>query len=321
MSSQSALDLGEPRQNGFAFPVSLVEKYQPALGSFVGLKEAQRILLGLCKKPRPCSLLFIGPPGTGKTIMGLALARKLPAALVHTGAQQCDVAKVDSLWYTFAGYPGTDLDWWLSLVDEADRMTSNAQDRLLSKLDSTAGLRPLFGGGFERGTPPPVIWAFTANGTGPEQSKPPLDLHKRFVERSLIVPFAIPDQQNIASYLRKVWTREGGRAGLPLEYFLDLAEGVSVRGGLQRLDTELLRNPTIKEVRDRLLEKSRRIEARENEEAGKWQAATEIDNDPDVRQAIAAHQDAVDRGMPAATIAAKRAWITIRRNEAKERAS
>jgi len=314
MATQTRIDLGEPRQNAIAFPLSLAEKYQPRLKDYIGLSEPKRIFMGLLKKPRPCSLLCVGAPGTGKTTAGVAFSNELPGALVHTAAQKCDVAQVDALWDRFAYMPAVGR-WWIALVDEADQASDKAQLALLSKLDGSAALKPLWGGGVVRGEAPPIIWIFTSNGIGPDQIRPPLSLLPRFTSRCLLVPFTAPTLAEIAKYLQRVWKKEGGRSGLPFEYFMELAQGVGVRDALMRLDVELLRNPLVREVKARLAEKAAALAAKQNGEAEKWSAANAVEQHPDVQAAIAAYEEAVRAKAPEREIAAKKAWVTIRRNQ------
>lgn len=328
MGTQNSFDMGEPRQNNFSFPQSLADKYQPKISECVGIEEPKRILVGLLKRPKPCNLLFVGAPGLGKTLCGMSFAKQLPGALIHVGAQKVDVAAVDALWSRMAYMPGIENDgkiipvsWWVPLLDEMGDCTDKAQLQLLSKMDGTAGLRPTWGGGFVRGEAPPVIFIFTTNGIGPDQTKPPLTLLPRFLSRCMVLPFLAPDQEEIGRYLQKVWKKEGGRAGLPVEYFRDLAAGVGVRDALMRLDTELLRNPTIKEVIAALKDKERRASEKKNAEASKWEAAAQIERDPEVVEAQANYDEAVRAGAPAGTIAAKLAWVTMKKNIARERAS
>ena len=55
----------------FAFPVRLSEKYRPRkVAEFVGLPKAKRVLAKFVANPYPCSFLFFGPPGVGKTAFG-----------------------------------------------------------------------------------------------------------------------------------------------------------------------------------------------------------------------------------------------------------
>lgn len=75
-------------QTAFAFPQPLAEKYRPTrIADFVGLDKAKRILSKLAANPYPSAWLFLGPSGTGKTTMALALAAEMPAELHHIPAQ------------------------------------------------------------------------------------------------------------------------------------------------------------------------------------------------------------------------------------------
>jgi replication-associated recombination protein RarA len=99
MSGQIIFDLGEPRQHDIAFPLSPAEKYRPqSLTQFTGLVEAKKVFTALLKAPRPCNLMLVGPPGTGKTTMALAFAEQLPGTLHHISSQKADVAAIDRLW-------------------------------------------------------------------------------------------------------------------------------------------------------------------------------------------------------------------------------
>jgi hypothetical protein len=54
---------GEPKQNGFDYPVPLVEKYQPRrMADFIGLEGPKRVFENLLKAPRPVAVLLVGPP-------------------------------------------------------------------------------------------------------------------------------------------------------------------------------------------------------------------------------------------------------------------
>jgi len=240
---QSAFDLGQPSQNGIEFPLSLAERYQPRrVEDFVGLERAKQTLAGLMKSPRPCALLFIGPPGAGKTAMAMAFAEQLPGTLHHVSAQKCDVTTLDELKDRFAYCPPRG-NFWVCLIDEADQMTEKAQLQLLSRLDGTAALKPTFGGGFERGTPPPIIWIFTCNGRGADETEPPYSFAERFKSRNMIVPFPAVSQSVLAAYLERIWDLEGGQRDCSVEYFQYMAEGVGVRDALMRLDSDLLAGP------------------------------------------------------------------------------
>jgi hypothetical protein len=239
---QSAFDLGQPKQNGIDFPVTLAERYQPRkIQDFVGLERPKQLMAGLLAKPRPCSLLFIGPPGAGKTATALAFAEELPGSLHHVSAQKCDVATLDALNDKFAYCPPIG-KFWICLVDEADQMTEKAQLQLLSRLDGTASLKPVYGGGFERGTPPPIIWIFTCNGRGADQIEPPPSFAPRFLSRCMMIPFPAVTTDDLAVYLERLWTAEGGEH-CEKEWFRYMAEGEGVRDALMRLESDLLAGP------------------------------------------------------------------------------
>jgi MoxR-like ATPase len=199
---QALMPLGQPQQDGISFPVTLAEKYQPArIADFIGLEQPKKLLTALAQKPRPCALLLIGPPGAGKTAMGMAFAEQVAGqggTLHHVAAQRCDVAELNALNEKFAYYPPRG-QWWVCLVDEADQMTEKAQLQLLSRLDGTAALKPKWGGRMERGTPPPVIWIFTSNGIGQDGTVPASSFAPRFLSRCLIVGFAAAADADLAA--------------------------------------------------------------------------------------------------------------------------
>lgn len=239
---QSAFDLGQQVQNGIGFPLSLAERYQPRkIEDFIGLARPKQFLTNLLAKPRPCALLFVGPPGAGKTAMAMAFAEQLPGSLHHVSAQKCDVATLDALNDKFAYSPPVG-KFWICLVDEADQMTEKAQLQLCSRLDGTAALKPMFGGGFERGTPPPIIWIFTCNGHGEDQTEVPYSFAPRFKSRNMVVPFPAVSPSELAAYLEKLWNIEGGTA-CDAAYFSYMADGIGVRDALMRLESDLLAGP------------------------------------------------------------------------------
>lgn len=241
-SSQAMMDLGQTIQHPMEFPATLAERYQPRkMADFIGLARPKQLLSRLAANPKPCALLFVGPPGAGKTALAMAFAEELPGTLHHVSAQKCDVAALDALNDKFAYMPPVG-NFWVCLIDEADEMTEKAQLQMLSKLDGTAALKPKFGGGVERGTPPPVIWIFTCNGRGTNQTDPPLILAPRFVSRCMVAAFDAAPQPSIASYLQKIWLLEGGDE-VPAGWFDFIADGVGVRDALMRLDVDLLAGP------------------------------------------------------------------------------
>ena len=72
---ETLIDFGEPKQNGFEYPMPLTEKYQPRkIEDFIGLEGPKRLFANLLKAPRPVAVLLVGPPGSGKTSMAMAFA-------------------------------------------------------------------------------------------------------------------------------------------------------------------------------------------------------------------------------------------------------
>ena len=209
-------------QSGFTYPEPLTEKYRPRkIGSFVGLEKSRRILAKFAANPYPASWLFVGPPGTGKTTMGLALAEELRAEVHHIPSQQCTVDAIHDTvrrcWYV--PQSGT---FHLVLVDEADRMSPAAQLALLSKLDSTA-------------FPPQTVFVFTCNGTD--------GLEPRFLSRCRVLEFSsYGTAEEIANLLRAVWDRETDTPADGPPNFARIVKDShnNVRDALMRLELEIL---------------------------------------------------------------------------------
>ena len=244
MSGQITFDLGEPRQHDIAFPLSLAEKYRPQrLTQFAGLLEAKQVFAALLAQTRPCNLMLVGPPGTGKTTMALAFAEQLPGTLHHISSQKADVAAIDALWGHCQFHPARGR-FHVIVLDEADEATERGQVQLLSRLDSAATLRPDFGGGFSQGAPPPIIWIFTSNGTGPEHTDPTYRFERRFLSRCVVVPFPRPSDEELAAYLAAVHQAEG-RNSLTKQDFLRIASvSDGMRDALMRLESCHLRDAT-----------------------------------------------------------------------------
>jgi hypothetical protein len=61
------LDFGEPKQNGFDYPMPLTEKYQlRKIEDFIGLEGPKRLFANLLKAPRPVAVLLVGLLGAGR---------------------------------------------------------------------------------------------------------------------------------------------------------------------------------------------------------------------------------------------------------------
>lgn len=208
-------------QGGFEFPQALTEKYRPrTFGEFAGMDKQKKILANFAAKPYPTAFLFQGPPGTGKTTMALALAQAIPAELHHVPSQECTVANIDRVRMTCQYVPISGYRMHLCLIDEADRMSDQAQTSLLSKLDST-------------NFPPATVFVFTCNAVD--------RLEPRFLSRCKVLEFSTYGLAADASeLLARVWRGEAGSAPAPNFARLVKESNNNVRESLQRLETELL---------------------------------------------------------------------------------
>jgi replication-associated recombination protein RarA len=203
-----------------SFPLPLAEKYRPrAIADFIGLNKPKRILGKFAMNPYQSAWIFIGPPGTGKTTMALALAEMLRAEVHHIPSQQCNVANVEDVirqcWYVPASG-----GFHLVLVDEADKMSNAAQLHFLSKLDATA-------------FPPQTIFVFTCNATD--------GLETRFLSRTRQIEFSSYGMGSEAiRLLESIWEREAKGASAPNFARIVKESSNNVRDALMTLETELL---------------------------------------------------------------------------------
>ena len=183
-------------QGNLTFPAALTEKYRPrAISDFVGLDKPKKILARLAAKPFESAWLFIGPSGTGKTTMAMALAASIPAELHHVPSQECNLETIERVRRTCQYVPMAGCKMHLVLVDEADRMTDAAQISLLSKLDST-------------NFPPNTIFVFTCNASD--------RLEARFLSRLRTIEFSSYGiSGDAAALLARVWDAETDGAPAP----------------------------------------------------------------------------------------------------------
>ena len=221
MAAQAGYAAETEIQAGFDFPQSLTEKYRPRrIAEFVGLEKVKKIMSSLVRAPRDSAWLFVGPSGTGKTTMGLALAEEISAELHHIPSQDCNLENIERVRRTCQYVPMSGKRWHLVLADEADRMSDAAQVSLLSKLDAT-------------NFPPQTIFVFTCNDTQ--------RLEPRFLSRCHVIEFSSYGiSKDAAALLERVWDAEHGAAEKPnfLRIMKDAAN--NVRAALMSLETELM---------------------------------------------------------------------------------
>jgi replication-associated recombination protein RarA len=212
-------------QPEFAFPASLSVKYRPqTLSEFVGLDKPKRVLAKFAFAPFPnASFLFVGPSGTGKTSMALALCDALRGELHHIPSQQCNVANVEDV-VRQCHYVPNNATFHVVLVDEADQMSKAAQLAFLSKLDATA-------------FPPSTVFVFTCNSTE--------GLEPRFLSRTMQLSFSSQGlAEPTADLLSRIWQSETAELTDSSETpnFLRIVRDSknNVRDAIQSLQVELL---------------------------------------------------------------------------------
>ena len=216
MSSQTLLFADMDAQPALSFADPMYTRYRPqAIADFCGLAEVKRSLAGFVAKPRDCGLLFVGPAGTGKTSMALALAHELRAIRHHVSAQECTVDRVRELAFTCRYYPPMGYERHIVIVDEADLMSAAAQNALLSKLDGTDTIEK-------------CTWVFTCNSTE--------RLHERFVSRCRQLAFSTYGiQSDAAKLLERIWQAEA-----PTQTALNFARLIKEQNGNIRAAISIL---------------------------------------------------------------------------------
>jgi replication-associated recombination protein RarA len=176
--------------------LQLVEKYRPrSIDDFIGLAKPKALMRLLAANPYSSSWLFIGPSGTGKTCMGLAVADAIPAELHHIPSQDCNLENIEDVCRVCHYVPMSGKAFHLVLVDEADKMTSPAQIALLSKLDTATSF------------PPATIFIFTCNDAS--------NLEPRFRSRCRQIDFSsYGTAPEITAFLAMIWNLESSANGL-----------------------------------------------------------------------------------------------------------
>jgi replication-associated recombination protein RarA len=211
-----------PEQSGFSFPQSFTEKYRPAkIQDFVGLEKPKRICERLAANPRESAWYFLGPSGTGKTTLALALAAAIPAELHHIPSQDCNLENITRVRKICQYVPMSGFKFHLILVDEADRMSTAAQIACLSLLDST-------------NFPPNTIFVFTGNSVD--------GLEARFMSRCHLVEFSSYGiSKEVCGLLEKVWDAEtDDPCERPNFARIVKDSNNNVREALMKLETELM---------------------------------------------------------------------------------
>jgi len=211
-------------QTAIEFPASLSEKYRPRLlEDFVGLEKPKRVLQKFAASPFPnAAFLFVGPSGTGKTSMALALCEAIRGELHHIPSQSCNVATVEDVVRQCHYVPrngGNSLH--VVLVDEADQASKAAQLSFLSKLDATA-------------FPPQTVFIFTCNSTD--------GLEDRFLSRCMTLQFSSHGMaKEAATLLERIWLAEAGSAEGAPNFLRIVQDGKNnVRDAVNSLQVELL---------------------------------------------------------------------------------
>lgn len=201
--------------------ISLTSKYQPKrIADFAGLRLAKAMMGKLSAEPWESAWLFCGDSGTGKTTLALALASELGAQLIHVPSSECTVEKVRWIRETCQCAPMFG-DWYVCLIDEADRMTPTAQIAFLSLLDATS-------------FPKRTVFIFTCNSVD--------KLEDRFMSRCRVIPFdGGIESKDVANFLFGVWVKETGRiVGAPIMRDLIAGNGGNIRGALMRMELDIL---------------------------------------------------------------------------------
>jgi replication-associated recombination protein RarA len=214
MSAASLFAYQDTAQPTFSFPQSLTEKYRPqSLSEFAGLEKPKKIMRKLAANPYASAWLFKGPSGTGKTTMGLALAKEIKAELHHIPSQECNLENIEKARRTCQYVPMAGCNWHLVLIDEADQMSQAAQVSLLSKLDATN---------------------FPCNATD--------RLEPRFLSRCHVIEFSSYGISAEASQLlENIWNEETANASDRPNFARIVKDSANnVREALMKLETEIM---------------------------------------------------------------------------------
>lgn len=121
------------------------EKYRPqCINDMVGLQDTKKIINGLMNNGGLPNLLFHGPPGTGKTIMAIAIAQQILGDSVATNFRHINASDDrnlerlrDSVLQAVRFMPIDPSKPRLILLDEADGINKAAQRAFRAPLEQS----------------------------------------------------------------------------------------------------------------------------------------------------------------------------------------
>lgn len=218
----------KPFNAGFNLP----RKYRPLqLAGIVGQPQATDILRSFVRSAtesaEPMAFLFHGPTGVGKTASAWALAAELGCdmgdpemgGVFEIPSGQQDAFAVKALLDTLRLRPLMGSGWKVAIINEADKMTEQAEAIWLDGLEKL---------------PTKTVVIFTTNNTA--------KLSGRLATRTMAIEFTGEPSKlrnSLGAYARKVWKQETGERLPQLPKGLGLIPSttptVSFRLALQQL--------------------------------------------------------------------------------------
>lgn len=175
---------------------NLVSRHRPAtLAGIVGQSGIVAALRSFTRKPCPAAFVFAGESGIGKTAAAWALANELGCdpdwgGVVEIPAGKQDGRAVDELFRSLHLRPLGGSGWKVAIINEADRMTDQAEAIWLDALERI---------------PAKTVIVFTTNN--------PRRLSDRFRRRCEVHHFdstSTAFQKALGDLVRRVWKEETG---------------------------------------------------------------------------------------------------------------